>query len=88
MGLEGLEGLDSFTLARRAQIEAKRRAVMPPMALLRRQLPAALRRPTRPLGIPGGVGGRLERGPERGVAGRLGPAFGGRRGRLVREFGG
>jgi hypothetical protein len=32
MDLEGLEGLDSFTLARRAQIEAKRRAVMPPMA--------------------------------------------------------
>ena len=26
-----LEGLDSFTLARIAQIEAKRRAVMPPM---------------------------------------------------------
>jgi hypothetical protein len=26
-----LEGLDSFTLARRAQIEVKRRAVMPPM---------------------------------------------------------
>ena len=26
-----LEGLDSFTLARTAQIEAKRRAVMPPM---------------------------------------------------------
>ena len=26
-----LEGLDSFTLARMAQIEAKRRAVMPPM---------------------------------------------------------
>jgi hypothetical protein len=32
MDLEGLEGLDSFTLARSAQIEAKRRAVMPPMA--------------------------------------------------------
>ena len=32
MDLEGLEGLDSFTLARRVQIEAKRRAVMPPMA--------------------------------------------------------
>jgi hypothetical protein len=32
MDLEGLEGLDSFTLARMASIEAKRRAVMPPMA--------------------------------------------------------
>ena len=32
MDLEGLEGLDSFTLARIAQIQAKRRAVMPPMA--------------------------------------------------------
>jgi hypothetical protein len=31
MDQEGLEGLDSFTLARTAQIEAKRRAVMPPM---------------------------------------------------------
>jgi hypothetical protein len=29
MDQEGLEGLDSFTLARIAQIEAKRRAVMP-----------------------------------------------------------
>jgi hypothetical protein len=32
MDLEGLEGLDSFTLTRRAQIEAERYAVMPPMA--------------------------------------------------------
>ena len=32
MDQEGLEGLDSFTLARIAWIEAKRRAVMPPMA--------------------------------------------------------
>jgi hypothetical protein len=31
MDREGLEGLDSFTLARIAQVEAKRRAVMPPM---------------------------------------------------------
>jgi hypothetical protein len=31
MDQEGLEGLDSFTLARLAWIEAKRRAVMPPM---------------------------------------------------------
>jgi hypothetical protein len=31
MDQEGLEGLDSFTLARTAWIEAKRRAVMPPM---------------------------------------------------------
>jgi hypothetical protein len=31
MDREGLEGLDSFTLARIAQIEAKRRAVTPPM---------------------------------------------------------
>jgi hypothetical protein len=31
MDQEGLEGLDSFTLARIAWIEAKRRAVMPPM---------------------------------------------------------
>jgi hypothetical protein len=32
MDQEGLEGLDSFTLARLAGIEAKRCAVMPPMA--------------------------------------------------------
>ena len=32
MDQEGLEGLDSFTLARRVWIEATRRAVMPPMA--------------------------------------------------------
>ena len=31
-GLEGLEGLDSFTLARIVWIEAKRRAVTPPPA--------------------------------------------------------
>ena len=31
MDQEGLEGLDSFTLARIVQIEAKRRAAMPPM---------------------------------------------------------
>jgi hypothetical protein len=31
MDQEGLEGLDSFTLARIARIEAKRRVVMPPM---------------------------------------------------------
>ena len=31
MDQEGLEGLDSFTLARRVWIEATRRAVMPPM---------------------------------------------------------
>ena len=31
-----------------AQIEAKRRAVMPPMTSLRRRLPVAFRRPTRP----------------------------------------
>ena len=36
-----VEGLDSFTLARRAQIEAKRRAVMPPMTPLQRRLHAA-----------------------------------------------
>ena len=32
MDLEGPEGLNSFTLARTAQIQAKRRAVMPFMA--------------------------------------------------------
>jgi hypothetical protein len=31
MDQEGLEGLDSFTLARMVWIEAKRHAVMPPM---------------------------------------------------------
>ena len=31
MDQEGLEGLDSFTLARTAWIGAKRRALMPPM---------------------------------------------------------
>ena len=31
MDLEGLEGLDSFTLARVVQIQAKRRAVLPSM---------------------------------------------------------
>jgi len=31
MDQEGLEGLDGFTLARIVQIEAKRRAAMPPM---------------------------------------------------------
>ncbi|HWD46203.1 MAG TPA: hypothetical protein VHM23_21255 [Actinomycetota bacterium] len=31
MDQEGLEGLDSFTLARVARIEAKRRPVTPPM---------------------------------------------------------
>ena len=48
MDQEGLEGLDSFTLARMAWIEAKRRAVMPPMTPLQRRLPAAFRRPTGP----------------------------------------
>jgi hypothetical protein len=43
-----LEGLDSFTLARIVEIEAKRRAVMSPMTPLQRRLPAAFRRPTRP----------------------------------------
>jgi hypothetical protein len=43
-----LEGLDSFTLARSARIQAKRRAGMPPMTPLQRRLPAAFRRPTRP----------------------------------------
>jgi hypothetical protein len=38
-----LEGLDSFTLARIAQLEAKRRAVIPPMTPLQRRLPAASR---------------------------------------------
>jgi hypothetical protein len=69
-----LEGLDSFTLARIAWIEAKRRAAMPPMTPLQRRLPAAFRRPTRPehsrrRGKPAGSR------PERGLAGRLGPAF-------------
>ena len=74
-GLEGLEGLDSFTLARIAEIEAKRRAVMPPMT------PPPCADTPRPSGgrpgpsIPGGVGSRLESRPERGLAGRLGPAF-------------
>ena len=48
MDHEGLAGLDSFTLARIARVEAKRRAVMPPMTPLRRRLPAVSRSPTRP----------------------------------------
>ena len=38
-----LEGLDSFTLARIAQIQAKRRAVMPPMASPPAPTPGGLR---------------------------------------------
>ena len=48
MDQEGLEGLDSFTLARLAWIEAKRRAVMPPMT-------------PPPAPTPGGLGSRPER---------------------------
>jgi hypothetical protein len=44
MDQEGLEGLDSFTLARMVSIEAKRRAVMAPMMPLQRRLPATFRR--------------------------------------------
>jgi hypothetical protein len=70
-----LEGLGGFTLAGVAQIEAKRRDAA-------QDAPAGAESP-RPSGgrpgpgSPGGVGSQLERGPERGVAGRLGPAFGG-----------
>lgn len=39
-----VEGLDSFTLARRAQIEAKRRAVMPPMTPPPAPAPRGLRK--------------------------------------------
>jgi hypothetical protein len=42
MGLEGLEGLDRFTLARIAQINAKRRAVMPPMTTPPAPIPRGL----------------------------------------------
>ena len=72
-----LEGLDSFTLARVAQIEAKRRAVMQPMAPPPAPTPRGLQEADQAACIPGGVGSRLERRPERGLAGRLGPAFGG-----------
>jgi hypothetical protein len=39
-----VEGLDSFTLARRAQTEAKRRAVMPPMTPPPAPTPRGLRK--------------------------------------------
>ena len=39
-----VEGLDSFTLARRAQIDAKRRAVMPPMTPPPAPTPRGLRK--------------------------------------------
>ena len=39
-----VEGLDSFTLARIAQIEAKRRAVMPPMTPPPAPTPRGLRK--------------------------------------------
>jgi hypothetical protein len=81
-----LEGLDSFTLARIAQIEAKRRAAMPPMRPPPAPTPDGLQDADQAPSIPGGVGSRLERRPERGLAGRLGPAFRGRCPRLVREF--
>jgi hypothetical protein len=40
-----LEGLDSFTLARIAQIQAKRRAAMPPMAPPPAPTPGGLQEP-------------------------------------------
>lgn len=46
MDLEGLEGLDGFTLA--ARIEAKRLTVTSPVTPLQRRLPATFRRPTPP----------------------------------------
>ena len=64
------EGLDSFTLARTVWIEAKRRGVMP------RTTPPSSADSPRPSGgrpgpsIPGGVGSRLERRPERRLAAR------------------
>ena len=42
MDQEGLEGLDSFTLARIALIQAKRRAVMPPMTPPQARTPRGL----------------------------------------------
>jgi hypothetical protein len=86
MDLEGLDGLDGFTLARIARIEAERRTVMPPVTPLRRRLPAAFGGPTRPersrrRGKPAGT----QAGARDGA--RLGPAFRGRRRRLIREFG-
>jgi hypothetical protein len=40
-----LEGLDSFTLARIAEIQAKRRAVMPPMSPSPAPTPCGLQEP-------------------------------------------
>jgi hypothetical protein len=60
-----LEGLDSLALARIARIEANRRTVMPPVM----PSSAGSHRPSgcRPdPSVPGGVGSRLERRPERG----------------------
>ena len=68
MDLEGLEGLEGFTLA--ARIEANRRTVMPPVT------PPSSADSPRPSGgrpgpsVPGGVGSRLERRPERRLAAR------------------
>ena len=43
MDQDGLEGLDSFTLARIAEIEAKRNAAMPPMTPPLAPTPGGLR---------------------------------------------
>jgi hypothetical protein len=45
MDHEGLAGLDSFTLARIARVEAKRRAVMPPMTPPPAPTPRGLQEP-------------------------------------------
>jgi hypothetical protein len=43
MDLEGLDGLDGFTLARIARIEAERRTVMPPVTAPPAPAPRGLR---------------------------------------------
>ncbi len=71
-----VEGLDSFTLARIAQIEAKRRAPMP-MASPPAPTPPGLQEPGQGPSCPGGVGSRLASRPERGLGAGLGSSFGG-----------
>ena len=73
MDQKGLEGLDSFTIARIAWIEAKRRAVLPPMTPPPVPTPRGLQEAdqaehSRRRGTPAGTqaGARV---------GRLGPAF-------------
>jgi hypothetical protein len=88
MDQEGLEGLDSFTLARIAWIAARRRAVMPPMTPPPAPTPHDLQEPDPARAFQAAREAGWTAGRHAGWQQNLGPALRGRGGPLVPAFAG